>query len=131
MLFTPHEREAQEMMSKCSLSENIFCTFVGSNFIVMHVISRTKLIHFWVKHPDSETPLRIWFKKVEQARWKNLNELKTDFPTADYVGNNRVVFDVKGNNYRIIVLVFFSGQKLFIRFIGTHAEYDKVDAKNS
>jgi mRNA interferase HigB len=95
----------------------------------MHIISRTKLIKFWGINPDSETPLRIWFKKVEQAKWKNLNELKSDFPAADYVGNNRVVFDIKGNNYRIIVLVFFSGQKMFIRFIGTHKEYDKVDAK--
>lgn len=96
----------------------------------MHIISRPALIKFWIKHPDSETPLRVWFKKVEQSKWKNINELKADFPTADYVGNNRVVFDIKGNKYRIIILVFFLGQKMFIRFIGTHAEYDKVDAKN-
>jgi len=94
----------------------------------MHIISRTKLIKFWQKHPASETALRIWFKKAEQSKWKSTNELKSDFPTADYVGNNRVVFDIKGNNYRIIVLVFFLGQKMFIRFIGTHAEYDKIDA---
>ena len=96
----------------------------------MHIISRPALIKFWIKHHDSETPLRVWFKKVEQSKWKSINELKADFPTADYVGNNRVVFDIKGNKYRIIILVFFLGQKMFIRFIGTHAEYDKVDAKN-
>ena len=96
----------------------------------MHIISRPALIKFWIKHPESETPLRVWFKKVEHSKWKNINELKADFPTADYVGNNRVVFDIKGNKYRIIILVFFLGQKMFIRFIGTHAEYDKVDAKN-
>ena len=95
----------------------------------MHVISRLKLIQFWKKHPDAETPLRIWFKKIEQVKWKNFNKLKADFPTADYVGNNRIVFDVKGNKYHIIVLVFYSGQKMFIRFVGTHAEYDKIDAK--
>ncbi len=94
----------------------------------MHVISRPKLIEFWEKHKDAETPLRVWFKKVEQAKWKSINELKADFPTADYVGNDRVVFDIKGNKYRIVVLVFFSGQKMFIRFVGTHAEYDKIDA---
>ena len=93
----------------------------------MHVISRLKLIKFWEKHKDAETPLRIWFKKVEQAKWKNVNELKTDFPSADYVGNDRVVFNIKGNKYRIVILVFFSGQKMFIRFVGTHAEYDKID----
>ncbi len=94
----------------------------------MHVISRPKLIKFWRKHKDAETPLRIWFKKVEQAKWKNINELKADFPSADYVGNDRVVFDIKGNKYRIVVLVFFSGLKMFIRFVGTHSEYDKIDA---
>lgn len=96
----------------------------------MHVISRTKLIAFWNKHKDSEIPLRIWFKKVEQSKWKNINEVKADFPSADYVGNNRLVFNIKGNNYRIVVIIFFDGQKTYIRFVGTHAEYDKIDAKN-
>jgi mRNA interferase HigB len=95
----------------------------------MHVISRPKLIDFWEKHSDSEVPLSVWFKKVRQAQWNGINDLKRDFPTADYVGNNRVVFDIKGNHYRIIVLVFFDGQKVYIRFVGTHAEYDKVNAK--
>lgn len=96
----------------------------------MHIISRTRLINFWTKHPDSETPLKLWFKKVKQAWWKGINDIKRDFPTADYIGNDRVVFDIKGNKYRLIVLVFFSGHKMFIRFVGTHSEYDKVDAKN-
>lgn len=95
----------------------------------MHVISRTKLISFWEKHPDSELPLRIWFKKVESARWKNLKAIKTDFPSADYVGNNRYVFNIKGNHYRLVVIVFFDGQKVFIRFVGKHSDYDKIDAK--
>ena len=95
----------------------------------MHVISRPKLIEFWKKHLDSETPLKLWFKKVEQAKWKNINDLKRDYPSADYVGDNRVVFDIKGNRYRIIAIIFFDGQKVYIRFIGTHAEYSKVNAK--
>src|SRR5688572_14549843 len=95
----------------------------------MHIISRTRLINFWIKHPDSETSLKVWFKKVQQAQWKEIYELRKDFPTADYVGNDRVVFDVKGNKYRIVVLGFFTGQKMFIRFVGTHAEYDKIVAK--
>ncbi len=95
----------------------------------MHVISRPKLIEFWKKHPDSATPLKVWFKNIEQAKWKNINELKRDFPSADYVGDNRVVFDIKGNKYRIIVLIFFDGQKVYIRFVGTHAEYDSINAK--
>ena len=97
----------------------------------MHVISRQKLIKFWEKHSDAETPLRIWFKKVEKAKWKNVNELKEEFPSADYIGNNRVVFNIKGNNYRIVVLVYFENQKMFIRFVGTHSEYDKIIAKDA
>lgn len=97
----------------------------------MRIISRPRLIEFWKKHPDAETPLRIWFKKVEQSKWKSINDLKHGFPTADYVGNDRVVFDIKGNHYRIVVLIFFSGQKMYIRFVGTHAEYDKIDAKTA
>jgi mRNA interferase HigB len=95
----------------------------------MHVISRTKLIEFWEKHPDSEVPLRLWFKKVRQANWSGLNDLKSEFPTADYVGDNRVVFDIKGNKYRVIVLIFFDGGKAFIRFVGTHAQYDRINAR--
>ena len=94
----------------------------------MHIISRPELMKFWKKHPDAETPLKLWFKKVKQAKWNTINDLKKDFPTADYVGNNRIVFDIKGNKYRIIVLAFFKGQKIFIRFVGTHAEYDKINA---
>lgn len=96
----------------------------------MRIISRSRLIEFWEKHPDAEIPLRVWFKKVEQSKWKNINDIKSEFPKADYVGNNRIVFDIKGNRYRIIVLVFFTGQKMFLRFIDTHAEYDKIDAKS-
>ncbi|MCW3086573.1 MAG: hypothetical protein JWP12_3939 [Bacteroidetes bacterium] len=93
----------------------------------MHLISRPKLMEFWKKHPDSETPLKLWFKRVEKAKWKNFNELKKEFPSADYVKDDRIVFNIKGNNYRIVVLVFFTGQKMFIRFVGTHTEYDKID----
>jgi mRNA interferase HigB len=96
----------------------------------MHIISRPKLIAFWEKHPDAEIPLKVWFNKVKKVKWKSLSELKKDFPTADYVGNDRFVFNIKGNNYWLIVLVFFTGQKMFIRFVGTHAEYDNIDAKS-
>lgn len=95
----------------------------------MHIISRTKLIDFWKRHADSEIALRVWFKKTEQAKWASVHDVKADFPTADYIGNNRIIFNVKGNHYRIIVLAFFDGQKIYIRFVGTHAEYDKINAK--
>lgn len=94
----------------------------------MNVISRPRLIEFWKKHPDSEIPLRLWYSKVRVAKWQSVNDLKRDYPSADYVGNNRIVFNIKGNHYRIVVLIFFDGQKAYIRFVGTHAEYDKIES---
>jgi mRNA interferase HigB len=79
--------------------------------------------------PFTLNPLNNWIERVESAKWSNHNELKTDFPSADYVSNNRYVFNIKGNNYRIIVLVVFFAGELNVRFAGTHAEYDKIDAK--
>lgn len=92
----------------------------------MHIIARPKLISFWTKHPEAEIPLKTWFKKVRRAQWKTFHDIKKDFPSADQVGNNRIVFDIKGNDYRLICLVFISEQKVFIRFVGTHADYDKL-----
>jgi mRNA interferase HigB len=96
----------------------------------MHIISRSKLIDFWKKHPPAETGLKTWFQKVQKAKWNSLQDIKKDFPTADLIGNDRVIFDIKGNDYRMICLVFIKGQKVYIRFIGTHSAYDKIkDAK--
>jgi len=67
-----------------------------------------------------------WYEIVRQSNWKNLDDIKQDFNTVDYVGNNRYVFNVKGNDYRIIVIVIFASKKVYIRFIGTHAEYSKI-----
>ena len=92
----------------------------------MHVIARPKLTAFWKKHPDAETALKSWFKKVKNAQWRTIHDIKRDFPAADQLGNNRIVFDIRGNDYRMICLVFILGQKVYIRFIGTHAEYDKL-----
>jgi len=73
--------------------------------------------------------LNNWIQRIKKAEWTNHNELKASFPAADYVTNSRYVFNLKGNNYRIIVVVIFFAGELNIRFVGTHAEYDKIDAK--
>ncbi len=93
----------------------------------MHVISRTKLIECWGKHADSEQPLKLWFAKIKSGKWKSLNALKNDFVGADVIGDNRVIFNIKGNKYRIVVLAFVKSNKIYIRFVGTHKEYDKID----
>jgi mRNA interferase HigB len=93
----------------------------------MEITQRYKLYKLAEKHSDVLKPLNNWIQKVEQANWKNHNDLKADFPTADYVRNNRYVFNIKGNNYRIVVIVIFFVNEINIRFAGTHSEYDKIN----
>lgn len=96
----------------------------------MRVVSKKKIIDYYAKNINAKVALEEWYKKVSKFSWENLNELKEDFPSADYVGNNRVVFNIKGNDYRLIAIVIYVSHKLYIRWIGTHAEYDKIDVKN-
>lgn len=92
----------------------------------MRVISFAALRNFIAIHADAEQPLRDWYKKVTQAYWRNLADMRGDFRTVDYVGNDRYVFDIKGNRYRLVVIVLFVNQKVYVRFVGTHAEYDRI-----
>jgi len=96
----------------------------------MRIISRKKLREFWETHRDAEQPLKAWFQFTKRAQWKNFHEIKRDLKSASVTGNDRVVFNIKGNEYRLVVLVLFRSGKMFIRFVGTHKEYDKIDAKN-
>lgn len=96
----------------------------------MKIIDSEKLEEFIKKHADANNAIGKWVEKVENANWKNHNELKNDFLSADYVENNRYVFNIRGNNYRIVAIVVFFAGRLVIRFIGTHKEYDRIDIKN-
>ncbi|MEJ6480440.1 type II toxin-antitoxin system HigB family toxin [Nostoc punctiforme UO1] len=95
----------------------------------MHIISRARLSEFWEKHSNAQISLRLWYKLTSLAEWQNLVELRQTFPSADQVGNF-TVFNIGGNNYRLITLVDYEYQKVFIRHILTHAEYDKDEWKN-
>lgn len=94
----------------------------------MRVISRKTLRLFWDKHNDSEQQLISWYRETEKAKWKNHNELKKEYPSASILEKNRIVFNIKGNSYRLIVKINYQFQIIWIRFIGTHSEYDKIDA---
>lgn len=94
----------------------------------MRVIARKILREFWVKHPDCEQHLKSWYKEAQNAQWKNSNQLKKDYPSASILGDNRVAFNIKHNDYRLIVRVNYHYQMVWIRFIGTHSQYDKTDA---
>ena len=96
----------------------------------MRIIARGTLKLFWKKHPNSEHPLKVWYEIVRSADWKRPNDIKELFRSADIIANDRVVFNIKGNTYRLIVNIKYDFQVVYIRFIGTHAEYNKINAKN-
>jgi mRNA interferase HigB len=94
----------------------------------MRIISRKTLKDFWVTHADSEQPLKAWFHEAKTARWKSFADIKARYRSADLLPGNRVVFNVKGNTYRLVVHLHYNTGIVFIRFVGTHAGYDKIDA---
>ena len=96
----------------------------------MRIIAKRTLKDFWEKYPDSEEALRAWYDEAVKENWTSFHEIKEKYRTASILGNDRVVFNIKGNRYRLIVLILFGRGKIFIRIIGTHAEYDKINAKN-
>jgi len=96
----------------------------------MRIIAKSTLRNFWEKYPDAEQPLKAWHDEAKKAKWSNFQDIKKQFKSASIVGNDRVVFNIKGNHYRLIVLILFRKGKIFIRFVVTHSEYDKIDAKN-
>ena len=93
----------------------------------MDIISKTTLTEFGVQHSDSIEALNKWYEVSKKANWNNLSDLKNSFNSVDYVGNDRYVFNIKGNKYRLVAMIFFSIRTIFIRFIGAHAEYDKIN----
>ena len=96
----------------------------------MVVIAKTAINEFCELYPNSQNALLEWYKKTKQADWRDFNELKETFASADYAGYDLYVFNIKGNSYRLIARIFFSIRTVFIRFIGTHTHYDNVDLKD-
>ena len=94
----------------------------------MRVIAKKILRDFWEKHADCEQQLKAWFRETEKTQWENINNIKAEYPSASILSSNRIVFNIKGNNYRLIVKINYDYGMVWIRFIGTHAEYDKIDA---
>ncbi len=96
----------------------------------MQIIARRTLRQFWEKHPDAEVPLRTWHARVKIARWSGPADVKTMFgTTVDFVADNRIVFDLGGNKFRLIVHVSYAYRRVLVKFIGTHKEYDRIDAE--
>jgi mRNA interferase HigB len=97
----------------------------------MRIISRKALRQFWElpQYADSEQPLRAWFREATRADWKSPAEIKDAYRSASIVGNDRVVFNIAGNKYRLVVRVNYAYGIVYIRFIGTHRQYNRIDVK--
>lgn len=94
----------------------------------MRIIALPPLAAFYTKHADAEAAIKAWMAHVRNAEWQSPNDVKADFASASILGNNRIVFNIKGNDYRLIVAVSYVAQIVLIKFVGTHAEYDRVNA---
>ena len=94
----------------------------------MRIISRKVLREFWEKHSDVRQPLQAWYADVKHAQWKSPADIKSIYRNASFLAHNRVVFNIKGNHYRVVVAVQYKFSIVYIRFVGTHQEYDRIDA---
>ena len=96
----------------------------------MRIISRKKLREFWDIHPEARSGLESWFADVKSSNWEKPSDIKEIYRNASFIEHNRVIFNIRGNQYRLIVVVQYSFKIVFIRFVGTHEEYDEIDAKS-
>ena len=94
----------------------------------MRIIAKRTLTVFWNKHSDCEEQLKSWYKEAREAHWKKARDIKRDYPSASVLPGNRVVFNIKGNHYRLVVRINYDYSVIWIRFIGTHDQYDKINA---
>lgn len=95
----------------------------------MRTIAKSTLREFWKIHPDAEEPLLTWYREVEKAHWDKPAAVKAKYRSASIIGSNRVVFNIKGNSYRLVVRINYPYRIIYIRFVGTHAEYDTINAE--
>ena len=94
----------------------------------MRIISRRTLREYWETHTDVQKVLEAWYLDTKKANWKTPSDIKRVYRNASFIANNRVVFNIKGNRYRLIVVVVYKKGVVYIRFVGTHSEYDKINA---
>ncbi len=94
----------------------------------MRVIAVSRLRAFWETYPEAEQPLKAWFAEVQGAQWSLPSDIKAHFGSASILKNRRVVFNIKGNDFRVVASVAYRFQAVYVKFVGTHAQYDAIDA---
>ena len=95
----------------------------------MRIMSRAALREFWKLHPDVKESLLAWYREVQKEDWDTPAKVKAKYRTASVIGDNRVVFNIRGNAYWLVVKINYPYRMVYIRFVGTHAEYDRIDAE--
>jgi len=95
--------------------------------LAVNVVAKRLLQAFWTAHPGAKGPLAAWYNHARAAEWRTPKDIKNDFRSVDFVGDNRVIFDIGGNNYRLVVRVSYTFKQVLVKFVGTHADYDKID----
>jgi len=92
----------------------------------MRIIAKSTLVAYYTKNPQAKAALEDWYEKTKEAEWNCFADIKRTFNSVDSVGNKRYVFNIKGNDFRLVVLILFTPQRVYIRFVGNHSEYDKI-----
>ncbi len=92
----------------------------------MHIVSFRKLKEFFENDPNARVALQDWYKRTSKANWDNFSDVKNTFNSVDSVGNSRFVFNIKGNHYRIVAQILFTIKRVYIRWVGTHRDYDNI-----
>jgi mRNA interferase HigB len=95
----------------------------------MRIVTHATIREYSKKYPEASVALREWYTKTKYSQWSSFSDIKQTFNTVDYVTNNRYVFNIKGNDFRLVAIIIFPSKKVYIRFIGTHKAYDKIDCK--
>ena len=95
----------------------------------MRIIAKRALRAFWELHPDAEEPLLAWYREAQKEDWDTPAKVKEKYRSASVIGDSRVVFNIKGNHYRLVVKINYPYRVVYIRFVGTHAEYDRINAE--
>ncbi len=96
----------------------------------MNVISKRTLVEFYIQNPQAKIALEVWHSNARKAEWKTPDDIKRVYSTASFLRDNRVVFNIKGNDYRLVVHIDYKRKIVRVKFIGTHSQYDKIDAKD-
>ena len=95
----------------------------------MRIINRKPLREFWEEHADAKVALQAWYEDAQRSEWRTPSDIKRSYRNASIIGDNRVIFNVKGNDYRLVVKVHYDRGPVYVRFVGTHREYDSIDAE--